>query len=132
MSQPPRAPLQPHPHLHLHRLAHARAELDSPWPGTALAGDPQTVTINAYASADGRLLSGLWESSPGLWAIDYQDWEYCHFLEGHCIITPEGGTPVHLRGGDVFVIEPGLKGTWEVVERVRKHYVFSLSPAPQA
>ena len=28
--------------------------------------------------------------------------------------TPEGEQPVHLRAGDVFVIEPGLRGTWEV------------------
>jgi len=114
-------------HLHILNKANARAELDSPWPGTPLKGDPQTVTINAYSSADGKLLSGTWESSPGLWAIDYQDWEYCHLLEGRCIITPEGGKPVEITKGDVFVIEPGLKGTWEVVERVRKYYVFSLS-----
>jgi len=27
----------------------------------------------------------------------------------------------------VFVIEPGFKATWEVLERVRKYYVFVLS-----
>ncbi len=27
--------------------------------------------------------------------------------------------------GDVFVIEPGMKGTWEVVETVRKYFVFA-------
>jgi len=27
----------------------------------------------------------------------------------------------------VFVIEPGFKATWEVVERVRKYYVFVLA-----
>jgi len=113
--------------LRLHRDANARAQLDAPWPGTPLAGEPQTVTLNAYESADGRLLSGTWESSPGTWAIDYRDWEYCHVLEGRAVITPEGGEPVHLGPGDNFVIEPGLKGTWEVVERLRKHYVFSLA-----
>jgi uncharacterized cupin superfamily protein len=25
----------------------------------------------------------------------------------------------------VFVIEPGMKGTWEVVETVRKYFVFA-------
>jgi uncharacterized cupin superfamily protein len=49
----------------------------------------------------------------------------CHFLEGYCIITPEGEEPKHLKGGDVFVIEPGMKGTWEVVETVRKYFVFA-------
>ena len=26
-----------------------------------------------------------------------------------------------------FVIEPGFKATWEVIERVRKYYVFVLA-----
>ena len=30
-----------------------------------------------------------------------------------------------LKAGDVFVIEPGMKGTWEVVETVRKYFVFA-------
>ncbi|MFO6369316.1 cupin domain-containing protein, partial [Pseudomonas aeruginosa] len=55
----------------------------------------------------------------------FQGWEFCHFLDGYCIITPEGEQPVHLRAGDVFVIEPGLRGTWEVVETVRKYFVFA-------
>ena len=119
--------MDPRPRLHVHRHAAARAELDSPWPGTARSGDPQTVTVNAYVSPDGRLLSGTWESSPGVWDVDYADWEYCHVLEGRCVITPEGGAPVELRAGDCFVVEPGLRGTWEVLERLRKYYVFSLS-----
>jgi uncharacterized cupin superfamily protein len=39
----------------------------------------------------------------------------------------EDGKPIELKAGDVFVIEPGFKATWEVVERVRKYYVFVLS-----
>jgi len=30
------------------------------------------------------------------------------------------------RTGDGFVIPPGFKGTWETVEKVRKHYVILL------
>lgn len=114
-------------HLFLHREARPIPELDAPWPGVVLAGAPRTVTSNGYASADGRLLMGVWESTPGTWAIDYLDWEYCHLLQGRCVITPEGGEPVELTAGDVFIIEPGLKGTWEVLETVRKYYVFQLS-----
>jgi uncharacterized cupin superfamily protein len=32
---------------------------------------------------------------------------------------------LHLKAGDVFVIESGMKGTWEVVETVRKYFVFA-------
>ncbi len=38
---------------------------------------------------------------------------------------PDGGEPIHLKAGDIFVIEPGMKGTWEVVETVRKYFVFA-------
>ncbi len=57
---------------------------------------------------------GTWICTPGKWEVNYERWEFCHFLDGYCIITPEGEQPVHLRAGDVFVIEPGLRGTWEV------------------
>jgi uncharacterized protein len=114
-------------HFFLHRNARAEVALDAPWPGTPISGDPHTVTLNGYESEDGKRLMGIWESSPGVWKVDYKDWEYCHFLEGRCILTPEGGKPIELKAGDVFVIEPGFKATWEVVERVRKYYVFVLS-----
>lgn len=115
------------PHLFLHRESKAIPALDAPWPGTPIKGDPHTITSNGYESADGKLLMGVWESTPGVWAIDYKDWEYCHFLQGRCIITPENGEPVELKAGDIFIIEPGLRGTWEVIETVRKYYVFHLS-----
>ena len=39
--------------------------------------------------------------------------------------TPDGLEPIHLKAGDIFVVEPGMKGTWEVVETVRKYFVFA-------
>ena len=113
-------------HLFVHRDAKPEVAVDAPWPGVVMGGDPHTVTMNGYQSASGDLLMGTWMSTPGLWRVDYQDWEYCHFLEGRCIITPDGGKPVELKAGDTFVVEPGLKGTWEVFETVRKYYVFRL------
>jgi uncharacterized cupin superfamily protein len=114
-------------HIFLHRNATPEILVDSPWPGTVRSGDPHTVTMNGYESDDGKLLMGTWECTPGVWDVDYQDWEYCHFLQGRCVLTPQGGEPIELKAGDVFIIEPGFKGTWEVLETVRKYYVFSLS-----
>ncbi len=90
-----------------------------------LEGDPHTVNLNAYTSEDDSKIMGTWICTPGKWYVDYVKWEYCHFQEGYCIITPEGMEPIHLRAGDIFVVEPGMKGTWEVVETVRKYFVFA-------
>jgi uncharacterized cupin superfamily protein len=90
-----------------------------------IGGDPHTVNLNAYLSKDGSKIMGTWICTPGKFEVNYEKWEYCHFLDGYCIITPEGEQPVHLKAGDVFVIEPGMKGTWEVVETVRKYFVFA-------
>jgi deazaflavin-dependent oxidoreductase (nitroreductase family) len=35
-----------------------------------------TVTLNGYESEDGKRLMGIWESSAGVWKVDYKDWEY--------------------------------------------------------
>lgn len=43
------------------------------------------------------------------------------------MITADGRDPVHLRAGDIFIVEPGTKGTWEVLETIRKYYVFVLA-----
>ena len=90
-----------------------------------LEGDPHTVNLNAYTSEDGSKIMGTWICTPGKWYVEYVKWEYCHFQEGYCVITPDGMAPIHLRAGDIFVVEPGMKGTWEVVETVRKYFVFA-------
>lgn len=90
-----------------------------------LSGDPHTVNLNAYKSDDGSKLMGTWLCTPGKWAVNYTKWEYCDFREGYCILTPEGGAPIHLKAGDIFVVEAGFRGTWEVVETVRKYFVFA-------
>jgi len=45
---------------------------------------------------------------------------------GRCTIEIEGKAPVHLKTGDVFIIETGAKGIWTVHEAMRKYYVFAL------
>ena len=90
-----------------------------------IAGEPHTVNLNAYLSDDGTKIMGTWICTPGKWRVSYDKWEYCDFREGYCIITPDGRDPIHLRAGDIFIVEPGMKGTWEVVETVRKYFVFA-------
>ena len=49
-----------------------------------------------------------------------------HGLEGKVIITPDGCKSVILVAGDTFVDEADFKGTWEIIQTVRKYFDFKL------
>lgn len=97
-------------------------EVTRPDPARVIAGDPVHSTWNIQAS-DG-LYCGLWQSTPGKWTINYTEWEYVHIHAGHSILTDSAGLQTHLRAGDSFIIRPGYRGTWEVVETTLKDYVI--------
>ncbi|HAC56864.1 cupin domain-containing protein [Parvibaculum sp.] len=99
-------------------------EKGAPDPARVLSGKPRNRVWNLYSSPDGKFFSGIWESEPGEWRIEYTEHEFCHILEGVSRITPAGGEPMTVRQGDAFVIPAGFKGVWEVVERTRKHYAI--------
>ena len=89
------------------------------------SGRPTNKTWNLEDDGNG-LYAGIWESTVGEWEIEYTEWEFFHILEGVSVLTEEGGEPVKLVAGDSFVIRPGFKGRWTVVEPTRKHYVIKV------
>ena len=97
-------------------------EVTRPDAAKVISGDPVHTTWS-LEEADG-LYAGLWQSTPGTWRVAYGEWEYCHILAGHSILTDEQGNRHDLRAGDSFVIRPGFRGTWEVVETTLKDYVI--------
>ena len=88
-------------------------------------GAPRFRTWNVEEQAGG-LYAGIWEASPGKWRISYDEWEFCRILSGISIIAEDGGEARRVSSGDSFVLRPGFKGTWEVVETTRKEYVIRL------
>ncbi|MBK9654925.1 MAG: DUF861 domain-containing protein [Rhodanobacteraceae bacterium] len=70
--------------------------------------------------------SGIWESTPGKWRVEYAEWEFCHIFSGVSILSEDDGAVHALRSGDCFVIRPGFRGCWEVVETTRKAYVVKI------
>lgn len=104
--------------------ATALAEQSRPDPDRVLLGDPLHTTWN-LEERDG-LYCGIWQSTPGKWKISYEEWEYCHILEGVSVVTEEGGEAITVRAGDSFILRPGFKGSWEVIETTRKDYVIRL------
>ena len=106
-------------------LASVQPEEGAPAPDRLISGTPRFLTWN-LEEADGGIYAGVWQSTPGKWRVVYEEWEYFHILEGHSILTEEGGDPVQLLPGDSMIIRPGFVGTWEVVETTRKDYVVRL------
>ncbi|MCK0196705.1 cupin domain-containing protein [Ancylobacter sp. 6x-1] len=102
-------------------------EESAPDADRVIAGNPRHLTWNLETTPDEKVFSGVWESSPGMWRVEYEEWEFCSFLSGVSVLHEEGKLPVRLEAGDSFVIRPGFRGVWEVVETTRKLYVIRLS-----
>jgi uncharacterized cupin superfamily protein len=100
------------------------SETERPAPEKVVSGDPVFTTWN-LEDRDG-LYAGIWQSTPGAWRVSYDEWEYCHILDGVSILTEDGKPPQTLRAGDSIVIRPGFIGVWEVIETTRKDYVIRL------
>lgn len=99
-------------------------ETGAPATDRLVSGAPEHRTWN-LEERDG-LYCGVWESTPGKWRISYDEWEFCHILSGISVLTEDGGEARTVRAGDAFVIRPGFRGTWEVIETTRKEYVIRL------
>ena len=104
---------------------HTAPEIEKPAPEKLISGAPVFTTWNLEQTAD-ELYCGIWQSTPGKWHVSYDEWEYCRILEGKSVLTDETGTAHQLNAGDSFMIRPGFKGTWEVIETTRKEYVIKL------
>jgi len=93
---------------------------------TVVSGKPTMKTYVLHTSADGTMISGIWEATPGTFHANYAGFEFVHLLAGKITITPDDGTPVTVIGGDAFVVEPTFKGTWKIEEPVYKHFTARI------
>ena len=91
-----------------------------------ITGNPTMKTWVLHTNNDGKMVSGLWEATPGTYHATYAEYEFVHLMEGRIVITPDGGTPVTVQAGDAFVVEADFVGTWEIQEAVRKHFDIKL------
>jgi uncharacterized protein len=88
-------------------------------------GAPRTVSTLDYAR-DNKIFAGEWSASAGAWRVRYDEWEFCHMLEGVCELVPDAGETQRYVKGDSFVIEPGFTGVWRVIEPMKKRYVVQF------
>ena len=107
-------------------VAVSEPRLDAPGE-RRLDGDPQFSIWNLERAADGTILSGIWQTTPGKWRSIYDGkWEFCTIVEGALTITEDGCEPVTYGVGESFVIRDGFRGVWEASVLTRKHYVVHM------
>ncbi|MGD9966796.1 MAG: cupin domain-containing protein [Hyphomonadaceae bacterium] len=85
-------------------------------------GSPRTVSVLDY-ERDGKIFAGEWSASVGAWSVTYDEWEFCHVLEGVCELETADGERRRFAAGDSFIIEPGFVGVWRVLEPMKKRFV---------
>lgn len=96
----------------------------APVPADRVAeGSPHTVSCVDY-QRDDKVFAGEWSASVGAWSVKYDEWEFCHVLEGECELETSDGERRRFKAGDSFVIEPGFIGVWRVLTPMRKRFVI--------
>lgn len=99
--------------------------VDHPRPDRREHGVPERRTWTLYESAPQGLSAGIWCCDPGRWRIVFppDKHEYFFVLEGRVRLHERAGGFVEIGAGEGAVIPGGFEGSFEVLERVRKHFV---------
>jgi len=73
-----------------------------------------------------------WSKEVSTFPWHFHEQEIAYLLEGECVITPEGGSPVTFSKGDLVTFPAGMKCTWEVRKPLHKHYQLDGTKLGQA
>ncbi len=98
-------------------------------PSHVIAGRPMVSGVNVHASFNGAFSAGIWQCTPGKWRITYAQDELSVILAGRLVITDQEGKSRRFGVGDMFVVPAGFRGTWGVMETVRRIFAVHQSRA---
>ncbi len=87
-------------------------------------GEPLAHVASASFEREDGVEAGVWECTPGRWRRQITQQEFCHFIQGRCTFTPDGGEPLLIQAGDALMFPANTTGVWDVQETVRKSYVL--------
>lgn len=65
----------------------------------------------------------VWEKEESTFPWEYTVQEICLILDGNAVVQTEEGN-VDFSAGDYVIFPKGLKCTWEIKKKIRKHYTF--------
>lgn len=102
----------------------ARLPLGEPGAVAVPLGEPCSQVATTNVERDDGVEAGVWECTPGRWRRQIAQREFCHFIQGRCTFTPDGGEPLHIQAGDALMFPANTTGIWDVQETVRKSYVL--------
>jgi uncharacterized cupin superfamily protein len=83
-----------------------------PWPRDMVKwGDKHHAMREVFV---GEFAVDIYEASDGLVVLKDQPYdELVRVVHGECILTPDGGKPMHFKSGDLFIVPKGYSGSWE-------------------
>ena len=90
--------------------------------GAAAHGNPVVRALERLASADGRMASGVWDSTAGKHQFQFDFDEILYFIEGEVHVTA-GGHEYTFRAGDVAFVPAGVHMHWDVPRYIRKVWI---------
>ena len=64
-----------------------------------------------------------WECEPSRFDWEYDREEWCYLHDGRAKVNTSSGE-VEIKKGDLVKFPKGLKCSWNVLEKVRKVYIF--------
>jgi uncharacterized protein len=110
-----------------------KAKLDS-WPLPAellLSGAPNASGAVLSKSADGCVVCGIWDCSPGSFRWDWNYDETLVVVAGRVTVALDGGRKVELAPGDLAFFERGQSSVWTIHEHFRKGFhALASEPLP--
>ena len=65
----------------------------------------------------------IWEKEQSTFPWEYDEKETCLILNGKAVVNCSESV-VEFSAGDYVVFPKGLKCTWNIKDRIRKHYKF--------
>jgi len=65
----------------------------------------------------------IWEKEVSTFPWEYNEKETCLILKGKAMAKTSEGN-IEFSAGDYVVFPKGLKCTWEIKDKIRKHYNF--------
>jgi uncharacterized cupin superfamily protein len=98
-------------------------------PDQILEGTPAVTECVLSTSPDGRIVTGVWQITPGV-VTDVEADEVFVVVSGRATVEFEDGPPLELIPGVVGVLRAGDRTVWRVRETLRK--VFTLTSAQAA